>query len=115
MLNQPFYYYLKDSGLAERTISEHLKDITRFEQWAKENNLTRQVGALYDVAKTIMRTRKMPKRFLNHSLPPKNSGFEYIITGSKTKTYYNIENKWKVRIPMNRGDIEDYLTWTLNP
>ena len=40
MLNQPFYYYLKDSGLAERTISEHLKDITRFEQWAKENNLT---------------------------------------------------------------------------
>lgn len=34
---QAFEYYLKDTGLAERTISEHLKDIIRFETWIKEN------------------------------------------------------------------------------
>lgn len=37
---QSFEYYLKDKSLAEKTISEHLKDIIRFEAWAKENHLT---------------------------------------------------------------------------
>ena len=37
---QPFEYYLKDNGLAERTIHEHLKDIHRFEAWIKENGFT---------------------------------------------------------------------------
>lgn len=31
---QAFEYYLKESGLAPRTISEHLKDIERFINWA---------------------------------------------------------------------------------
>lgn len=39
MKNQEFYYYLKDEGLKESTISEHVKNLERFIQWAKENEL----------------------------------------------------------------------------
>ncbi len=35
-----FEYYLKDSGLALRTIEENVKDIERFEQWAIQENYT---------------------------------------------------------------------------
>lgn len=35
-----FEYYLKDSGLAEKTISENLKDIARFKEWTKENDFS---------------------------------------------------------------------------
>lgn len=101
--------------LASLALFKKISDWKLLYRLAKENGLTRQVGALYDVAKTIMRTRKMPKRFLNLSLPKRNSGFVSIIPDSRTKTYFKIENKWKVRIPMNRGDIEDYLSWTFNP
>ncbi|MBA2583268.1 MAG: site-specific integrase [Bacteroidetes bacterium] len=36
---QSFEYYLQDKGLAQRTISEHLKDLVRFEAWTKENGI----------------------------------------------------------------------------
>lgn len=35
---QRFEYYLKSSGLAARTIAEHLGDISRFAVWIKENH-----------------------------------------------------------------------------
>ena len=118
-LEETLIYAIKSQSirkiLASLALFKKISDWKLLYKLAKENKLTRQVGALYDVAKTIMRTRKMPKRFLNLSLPKKNSGFESIIPYSRTQTYYNIENKWKVRIPLNRGDIEDYLSWTLNP
>ena len=37
---QSFEYYLKDNHLAPRTIEENVKDLIRFEAWAKENNFT---------------------------------------------------------------------------
>ncbi len=37
---QPFEYYLKDSGLKESTTREHVKNLSRFMHWAKENDLT---------------------------------------------------------------------------
>jgi site-specific recombinase XerD len=40
MNTQSFYYYLKDSRLAEKTIEGNVKDLIRFESWAKENELT---------------------------------------------------------------------------
>lgn len=40
MNTNSFEYYLKDSGLARRTIEENVKDIKRFEQWAIQENYT---------------------------------------------------------------------------
>ncbi|HNW97518.1 MAG TPA: site-specific integrase [Bacteroidales bacterium] len=40
MNTNSFEYYLKDSGLALRTIEENVKDIERFEQWAIQENYT---------------------------------------------------------------------------
>ena len=40
MKTQAFYYYLKDSGLAHRTIEENVRDVERFEQWAIQENYT---------------------------------------------------------------------------
>lgn len=78
---------------------------------AKRDNLQRQVGALYDVARTIIKTRKMTKRFLNLSLPKKQDKFQYIIMNQKSNDFKNIEKKWKVYIPLNRIDLEEYKQW----
>lgn len=40
MNTKSFEYYLKDNGLAARTIEENIKDIERFEQWAIQENYT---------------------------------------------------------------------------
>ena len=78
---------------------------------SKKENLQRQVGALYDVARTIVKTRKMTKRFRNLSLPKKNDRFQYIINKYKSKHFQDIEKKWKVYIPLNIADLEDYNDW----
>lgn len=80
-------------------------------RWAKKNNLQRQVGALYDIARTIIKTRKMTKRFRNLSLPQKQDKFEFILQGFKSKDFQAIENKWKVYVPLNIADLEDYNDW----
>lgn len=75
---------------------------------SKKENLQRQVGALYDVARTILKTRKMTKRFRNLSLPKKTDKFEHIKDKYNSKHYQEIEKKWKVYIPLNIADLEDY-------
>lgn len=35
---QSFYYYLKDKGLAPRTVEANVKDIQQFYMWAEQNN-----------------------------------------------------------------------------
>ena len=75
---------------------------------AKKENLEREVGALYDVARLVIKTRKMPKRFLNLSLPEKNDKYKYLKEGFKSASFQNIEKKWKVYIPLNIGDLEEY-------
>ena len=76
---------------------------------SKKENLQRQVGALYDVARTILKTRKMTKRFRNLSLPKKSDEFQYIKDMFKSNNFKTIEKKWKVYIPLNIADLEDYI------
>ncbi|NTW34465.1 MAG: site-specific integrase, partial [Bacteroidetes bacterium] len=40
MNTKSFEYYLKDSGLAVRTVEENIRDIEHFEQWAIQENYT---------------------------------------------------------------------------
>jgi len=55
--------------------------------------------------------KKMTKRFMNLSLPKKTDKYEYIIDKYNSKHFQDIENKWKVYIPLNIADLEDYNDW----
>ena len=76
---------------------------------AKEKGILRQVGALYDLARQLLpKIRKMPKRFLNRALPPKNARYQYIIDAFSSAHFQKIEEKWKVYIPLNADDVREY-------
>lgn len=75
---------------------------------AKENSIERQVGALYDLARTVMKVKKMDKRFRNNALPQKEYNFEYLIPGFKSHDFNNIEEVWKIYLPFNKNDLEEY-------
>ncbi|MBR9699922.1 hypothetical protein GOV09_05685 [Candidatus Woesearchaeota archaeon] len=75
---------------------------------AKCHSLEREVGALYDVSRMIMRTRRMPKRFRNHALPKRYSRFSDIVPKLRSKHFRNIEETWKVHLPFNKQDLEAY-------
>ncbi len=111
-LEETLVYAIKTSSL--RTILASLALFKKISNWselyslAKENHIERQVGSLYDLARKVMKTRKMTKRFRTNSLPKKNCAFEYIIQGLKSKDFKEIENIWKIHLPFNKGDLEAY-------
>lgn len=76
---------------------------------AKKHDLVREVAALYDVARLVVKkVRRMPKRFRNLALPKKNDNYKYIIECFESRHFNNIERKWKVYIPLNHGDLDEY-------
>lgn len=79
------------------------KKIKHWKNIPKE--LRRKVGALYDVAKKVMRVRSMPKNF---EKPRKDDKKVFIIDGLSSKDFKEIEQKWNVFIPFNKADLEDY-------
>lgn len=50
----------------------------------------------------------MKVRFRNNSLPKKENKFEYIIPKLKSKDFKKIEKLWKVYLPFNKEDLEEY-------
>ena len=77
-------------------------------QLAKKNHLERQVGAIYDLARKVMLTRKMTDRFRNNALPKENYQWRYVIPGLKSDDFKDIEKRWKIYLPFNKKDLEDY-------
>ncbi len=78
---------------------------------AKKEGLRRQVGALYDVARSVLRVRRMTKRFRTNALPSKKDSYEDILPSLNSlhsRDFRSIEAVWKVRIPLNILDLEDY-------
>ncbi len=114
-VEETLVYAIKTKDI--RTILASLALYKKINNWpllyrlSKKENLQRRVGALYDIARTIIKTRKMTKRFRNLSLPKKIDKFEFIIQGFKSKNFQEIEKKWKVYIPLNTADLEDYDDW----
>ena len=110
-LEETLVYAIKTKSL--RTILASLALFKKISNWselynlAKENHIERHVGALYDLARKVMKTRKMTKRFMNNALP-KNNNFKYTIEGLKSKDFKKIENRWKVYLPFNKADLEAY-------
>ena len=76
---------------------------------AKKENLLREIAALYEVAKKIVKKiKRMPKRFLNLTRRSKAVHFKYLVEPLSSDDFKNIEKKWKVYIPLNRTDLEEY-------
>jgi len=73
---------------------------------AKENKLLRQVGALYDLARLLIKVSKMPLRFRNNSLPQPQQKYLEIIPQLRSRDFREIEKVWKVHLPFNKADLE---------
>ena len=111
-LEETLVYAIKTRSL--RTILAALALFKKINDWSelyrlgKKNRIERQVGALYDLARKIMKTRRMAKRFRNAALPKEEYRFVYMIPGLKSEDFKDIETAWKVHLPFNRKDLEDY-------
>ncbi len=111
-LEETLVYAIKTGSL--RTILASLALFKKIVNWselyklAKKNRIKRQVGALYDLSKKIMRVRRMPDRFRNNALPKKEFDFEYTIPGLMSKDFKDIEETWKIYLPFNKTDLSDY-------
>jgi DNA-binding Lrp family transcriptional regulator len=95
--------------LASLALFKKIDDWSELYRLAKANNIERQIGALYDLCRQIMRTRRMTKRFRNNALPKGKSLFGYVISGLKSKDFTKIEKIWRIYLPFNKSDLEDYL------
>ena len=111
-LEETLIYAIKTKSL--RTILASLALFKKISNWvklyglAKENNIERQAGALYDTARQIMKVRRMTHKFRNNALPKEGHRFEYVIPGLKSKDFMNIEKIWKIYLPFNKKDLEEY-------
>lgn len=111
-LEETLTYAIKTKSL--RTILAALSLFKKINNWSelyrlsKENHTERQVGALYDLARKIMRTKRMTKRFRTATLPKEHYNFVYVIPDLKSKDFKDIETAWKVYLPFNQKDLEDY-------
>lgn len=111
-LEETLVYAIKTKKLraimASLALFKYIKDWKLLLGLAKKNKVEREVGALYDLARKIIRTRRMSKRFRQSSLPSKEDKYIYIIEGLKSKDFKKIERLWKVHLPFNKADLEEY-------
>lgn len=111
-LEETLIYAIKTKSF--RTIQASLALFKKINNWvelyklAKENHIERQVGALYDLTHRIMKVRKMTKRFRSNSLPKEGFKFGYVIPELKSKDFKEIEEIWKIYLPFNKKDLEEY-------
>jgi len=76
-------------------------------KYAKLFNVRRKIGALYDVSRSILKTRKMDLRIRKKLLETKNEN-PYFINNLKEEDFKEIEKTWKVFISFNKKDLERY-------
>ncbi|MEK6893212.1 MAG: hypothetical protein AABX07_03330 [Nanoarchaeota archaeon] len=89
-----------------------IKDWFYLYRLAKKENLARQISALYEVARIfIKKVRKMPKRFRRLTTPKKEDKYLFIVKGFSSDDFKDIEKKWKVYIPLNRADLEEFKSF----
>ncbi len=76
---------------------------------AKKEKLIREIVALYEISRKIInKVRRIPKRFLSQAEKEKSEEFLYIVPPYSSDDFTNIESKWRVYIPLNYADLEDY-------
>jgi len=95
--------------LASLGLFNKIKNWSKLKHFADKYKIGKKVGGLYDIARTVMRVKRMDKRTKKSLL--KSKGSSYIIKYAKTKDFKDIEKKWKVKIPFNKADLEKYKEW----
>ncbi|MDP3990672.1 MAG: hypothetical protein Q8Q01_05730 [archaeon] len=111
-LEETLIFAIKTKSL--RTILASLALFKKINNWvelynlAKENHIERQVGALYDLARRIMKVRRMTHKFRNNTLPNKEYQFEFLVPELRSKDFNEIENIWRIYLPFNKKDLEEY-------
>lgn len=95
--------------IAAMPLFNHVNDWSLLCRLAKENNISNKVGALYDLARTIIRTKRMDKR-TEHSLKRYRKK-AYLIGINQEKEYKDIGKKWNVVIGLRQGDLMRLKEW----
>ena len=93
--------------LAVLGLFNHVKNWPNLCYYSKKYNVARRVGALYDVTRTVIKTRKMDNRTRKALLKGKDKS-KFIIKPHKPKYFKDIEKVWKVYIPFHRTDLTRY-------
>ena len=89
--------------LASISLFAHIKNWKLLNDIAKKHRLQRQIGALYDLSRLFIKTRRMDKRAMESML--RGKGSKYIYDKIKTKEFFGIAKKWKVEIPFKSQDL----------
>lgn len=89
--------------LASISLFSHIKNWKLLNDIAKKHGLQRQIGALYDLSRLFVKTRRMDKRTGESML--RGKGSKYIYDKIKTKEFSGIAKKWKVEIPFRTQDL----------
>lgn len=97
--------------LASLALFNHVKKWSLLYKLAKRENMARQIGALYELAKRFIKVRKMDKRTSNALMKTKSD--KYIINYLKSNDFKDIEKKWNVYLPFNKIDMGGYKEWRL--
>ena len=112
-IEETLVYAIKTKSL--RYISAGLSLFRKIKNWnelyrlAKQEDILREMGALYDLALIkVRKIRRMSRRFRNKAMPKRNDRYLYIIDKLKSDDYSKIEERWKVYLPFNHKDLEDY-------
>lgn len=98
--------------LASLALFNHIRNWPLLYRLAKEKNLRRKVGALYDIARKTIKTRRMDRRVYDALLNAKEKK-DYIIKGLRSDDYRGLEERWGVFIPFDEADLWRYKEWQL--
>ena len=96
--------------LSSLALFNKIKDWSYLSRLARNENVGRQVGALYDTARIVMKTKKIDKRTRKALLKDKIKD-KFIVKNARTKDLNYIEKIWKVYLPFNKADLEAYKEW----
>ena len=94
-------------ALASLGLFNFVKDWSKLRYFVKKYYARKEVGALYDVARSYMKTRKMDER-IRKSLLKGKIRKRFIIKHAKSKDFKDIGKLWNVYIPFNKADLERY-------
>ncbi|MDP1695872.1 MAG: hypothetical protein Q8L29_03095 [archaeon] len=95
--------------IASLALFRKISDWSLLYKLAKKEDLVREIAALYEIArKVVKKVRKMPKRFLHLAQKRNGNQFHYIVNHLSSDNFKDIEKRWKVYIPLNQADLEEY-------
>ena len=93
--------------LASLALFNKVKDWTSLSRISIKEGVGRKIGALYDVARTVIRVKRMDER-TRKALLKSEVDNKFIVKNARTKDLKHIEKMWKIHLPFNKADLEAY-------